>query len=222
MKKNPRPKDVLEQLIPSIAGHHFNQLQLFAVSLQEWNQRYNLISRKDVDQVWEHHILPSLFPISLIDFPEGCWILDIGSGGGLPAIPIKIIRPDLQILLVDSVRKKTLFLQKIIMDLQLKNISVKRERIEHLKSNPVLLKKFDIITARAVASIPQLIQWSRPLVKAGGSILLWKGHSDVLELERTAENLKLNYEILSVTDEFKSLAGKFEELRYFKIWFAEA
>lgn len=218
MKKNLTPKDALERFIPSITDHQINQLQLFADSLLEWNQRYNLISRKDVDRVWEHHLFPSILPVSLFDLPGGCWILDIGSGGGLPAIPIKIIRPDLQLLLVDSVRKKTLFLQKMIMDLQLKDIAIKRERIEALQSDPMFIKKFDIITVRAVAGIPQLIEWSRPFVRANGSILLWKGHSDIPELERTAKTLGLNYEIFSLPEHITSLSGKFAELRFFKIW----
>lgn len=217
MKKNSTPRDVLENLIPSITEHHINQLQLFADSLQDWNQRYNLISRKDVNFIWENHIFPSLLPVSLIEFPEGCWILDIGSGGGLPALPLKIARPDLQMLLVDSVRKKTLFLQKIIMDLQLKNISVKRGRIESLHYNPMLMGNFDIISARAVASIPQLIEWGRPFVKRGGFILLWKGHSDIPELERSAKSLKVNYEILSAPEQIRNFSEKFEELRFFKI-----
>ncbi len=220
MKKSISPIEALRKLIPiAITDHEIDQLKIFVTSLREWNQRFNLLSRKDMDHIWEHHIFPSLIPITLIKFPKDFWLLDIGSGGGLPAIPIKIVRPDLQMLLVDSVRKKTLFLQKVISDLQLKNIAVKRERIEILQSNAIFDEKFDIITARAVANIPQLLQWSKPLLKGNGFFLLWKGFSDVEELNGIAKELELSYEILSVPDQFKNISKKFEELRFFKIWF---
>jgi len=217
MKSSSFSKDNLKIIIPDITHQQIAQLEKFATSLREWNQRYNLISRKDVDHIWENHILPSLIPSTLIEFPEGCWFLDIGSGGGFPAIPLKIARPDLQILLVDSVRKKTLFLQKIILDLRLENTAVKKERIEWL-NDPLFMAKFDIITARAVANISQLIEWSRLFLKKHGCLLLWKGHSDMGEMEGVAENLKLKYEILSVPDSLKGLSPKFEDLRFFQIW----
>lgn len=213
----PSFKDSLKIIIPDINDQQIAQLEKFTNSLREWNQRHNLISRKDEDRVWEYHILPSLIPLPLIEFPKECWLLDIGSGGGVPAIPIKIIRPDLRIMMVDSVRKKTLFLQKVILDLQLKDIAVKRERIESL-TDSVLAEKFDIITVRAVANVSQLIDWSRPFLKKEGFLLLWKGLSDVAEMEGIANKRQLNHEIVSVPDQFKSLSQKLEELYFFKIW----
>jgi 16S rRNA (guanine527-N7)-methyltransferase len=218
--KNPASlKENLKKIIPTITDQQIIQLEKYVSSLREWNQRYNLISRKDSDAIWEHHIFPSLIPLSLIDLDESYWILDIGSGGGLPAIPIKIVRTDLQVLLIDSVRKKTLFLQKIISDLELKNIAVKRERIEVLQTDPILTNKFNIITARAVTSIPLLVEWSKPFLKSDGFLLLWKGVSDINELKEIAEKLSLKYGVLSVSEKLKSLSNKFEDLRFFKIWF---
>jgi 16S rRNA (guanine527-N7)-methyltransferase len=218
--KNPAYlKENLKKIIPTISGHQIILLEKYVSSLGEWNQRYNLISRKDIDAIWEHHIFPSLIPLSLIDFDINCWMLDIGSGGGLPVIPIKIVRPDLQILLVDSVRKKALFLQKIISDLDLKDITVKRERVEALQTNPILLNKFNVVTARAVANIPQLINWGKPFLKNVGFHLLWKGFSDINELMAIVKKQPLNYEIFSVPGKLKNLSNKFEDLRFFKIWF---
>jgi len=211
-------KEQLKAIIPEITHPQFTQLETFAESLREWNLRYNLVSRKDADHIWNNHILPSLIPLALIKFPNGCWLLDIGSGGGFPAIPIKIVRADLQMLLVDSVRKKTLFIQKVIKDLQLKDIAVKRERIESL-NDPTFVEKFDTITARAVSDISTLVRWGRPFLKKGGSLLLWKGKSDVRELERVVQNSELYYEIHSVPRKFQGLSEKFGELSFFKIRF---
>lgn len=217
MKKQHPTKDTLKKLLPSITENHIDQLETFVDSLEKWNQRYNLISRKDIDHIWEHHILPSLIPLTVIDFPENCWMLDIGSGGGLPAIPIKIIRPDLQVLLVDSVRKKTLFLQKITSDLGLTKISVLRERIENINTQGGFKERFDIVTARAVASISQIFNWSKPIFKKDGILLLWKGHSDIPELKNFSEGHGLKYEILAVPDLFRNHSSKFEALCLFKI-----
>lgn len=217
MKKYPTPKATLKKLLPTVTENQINQLETFVDLLQKWNQRYNLISRKDIDKIWEHHILPSLIPLTLTDFHESCWILDIGSGGGLPAIPIKIIRPDLQMLLVDSVRKKTLFLQKITSDLRLTKISVMRERIETLTTQSDLREQFDVVTARAVANIPQLYDWSKPFLKRSSFMFLWKGYSDIPELKKFSEDYHLKYEILTVSDLFRKYSPKFEALCLFKI-----
>lgn len=218
MKNSFYPKEHLEKLIPDITDQQVTQLEKFAISLKEWNQRYNLISRKDVDQIWENHIFPSLIPLTLIEFPEGSWLLDIGSGGGFPALPIKIIRPDLQMLLVDSVRKKTLFLQKIISDLGLENIAIKRERIESLNTQADFMGQFNVITARAVTSILLLVNWSKPFLKRNGFLLMWKGYSDLPELESISKDLNLRYKVIVVPDPFKKFSPKFKELCFFKIY----
>ena len=217
MKNASIEKSKLRLVVPNITNQQIAQLERFAHALQEWNKRYNLVSRKDIDHVWENHILPSLVPLGSIEFPEASWLLDIGSGGGFPAIPIRIVRPDLQILMVDSVRKKTLFLQKVILDLQLKNIAVKRERIESLRG-PTFAEKFDIVTARAVSNISQLIHWSRPFLKDDGFLLLWKGLSDTTELQEVAAEARLRFEIIPVQNLLKELSPKFEELCFFQIW----
>jgi 16S rRNA (guanine527-N7)-methyltransferase len=212
------PKEHLENLIPGITNQQVTLLERFAISLKEWNQRFNLISRKDIDHIWENHILPSLIPLTLIEFSQNSWVLDIGSGGGFPALPMKIIRSNLQMLLVDSVRKKTLFLQKTVSDLHLKHIAIKRERIESLNTQLDFLERFDIITARAVANILQLIKWSKPFLKRNGFLLLWKGYSDLPELESVSKSLNLNYKVITIPDAFKKFSSKFEELCFFKIY----
>ena len=173
----------VKTFIPSITEQQIEQLHQYVESLKIWNQRVNLISRKDINSIWEHHIFPSLVALNLCQIDQQNWILDLGSGGGFPAIPIKILRPDLQFLLIESIRKKTLFLRKMITDFELDNMTVLNERIEISKQNTIYQQKFDLITARAVASIPQLLEWGKPFLKNDGYFLLWKGSSDIEELK---------------------------------------
>lgn len=207
----------LEALFPDIRPAQIAQMAQYCELLQEWNQRVNLVSRQDVGQLMAHHILPSLIPLRLIDLAPGSWMLDIGSGGGLPAIPLKIMRPDLQILMVDSVRKKTLFLKKVIADLGLSGISADNRRIEELSAEVDFLEKFDIITARAVGRIGQLIEWGKPFRKHQGFYLLWKGLTDIAELEAGAGEGNYRYQVFSVPEALQPLSPKFRELCWFRI-----
>lgn len=207
----------LELLFPNIRPEQIVQIEQYCELLREWNQRVNLVSRQDVGRLMAHHILPSLIPLRLINLAPGSWVLDIGSGGGLPAIPLKIMRPDLQVLMVDSVRKKTLFLKKAIADLGLSGISADNRRIEELSAEVDLRKKFDIITARAVGRIGPLIEWGEPFRKDHGFYLLWKGMSDIAELESGAAEGNYSYQIFSVPEALQQLSPKFRELCWFRI-----
>ncbi len=194
------------------------QLTQYCALLQEWNQRVNLVSRRDVDQLYEHHILPSIIPLRFIEIPADAQILDIGSGGGLPAIPLKIMRPDLNIVMNDSIRKKAIFLKHVIRELQLSGITIVNERIEKVHENFDLTKKFDIIIARAVGKIDLLIDWGIPYLKSGGHFLLWKGLSDLPDLQASAPPPHFRYEIYEVPPAYQKLSAKLMELRWFEIY----
>lgn len=134
--------------------------------LLEWNKKINLISRRDVENVWFSHILHSIALLFFVDIPQEWRILDMGSGGGLPGIPLAIVRPDLRVTLLDSIRKKTMATDEIAQFLQLKNISVRTGRAEELAGGKGF-DPFDMVVARAVASLEDLARWSRPLVRTG-------------------------------------------------------
>lgn len=210
----------LTAIFPEISEQQLQQLRQFSALVKAWNRRMNLVSRADADRLWEYHLLPSIIPLNFIDIIAESWILDIGSGGGFPAMPLKIMRPDLQIVMVDSIRKKTLFLKQAIADLKLQNITVMNERIEILGQNPDLRQRFDIVTARAVDRIDILIKWGRPFLKDAGYFLLWKGESDISELEQTAALLNYHYTVHSAPEALQRYSRKFKELRWFKIGFA--
>jgi len=139
------------------------QLQQFAALkklYEDWNQKINVISRKDMDHFYEHHVLHSLSIATQFDFPADYHIMDLGTGGGFPSIPLAIFFPDVHFHLVDSIQKKLKVAGAVASEIELKNITVQHTRAEDIKS-----KNFDVVVSRAVAPLKDLWYWSRPLLK---------------------------------------------------------
>jgi 16S rRNA (guanine527-N7)-methyltransferase len=148
----------------------------FAELLLEWNQKINLVSRRDADKIWESHILHSLTPLFLFDIPEHTQLLDLGTGGGLPGIPLSIAHGALDVALIDSIQKKTRVLEDIIKRIGLTNLRVFAGRAEELGRRKPLRGAFDAVIARAVAPLPELVEWSRPFLrKRQGQAMKVKG-----------------------------------------------
>ena len=127
---------------------------------EDWNQKINVISRKDLDNFYLHHVLHSLAIATQFDFPAGYEIMDLGTGGGFPAIPLAIFFPEVHFHLVDSINKKLKVAQAVADAIELKNITVQHTRAENIYD-----KKFDVIISRAVAPLKDLWHWSKPLLK---------------------------------------------------------
>ncbi len=147
-------------------GVHLNDHQLYLLTrftelVLSWNSRINLLSRADSKNIWTSHVLHSLSPLFTIEIPKGLTVLDLGSGGGFPGIPLAIVRNDLHVTLLDSIKKKTTALENMIGELDLPNVSVMSERAEDLVEKSV---RFNIVFARAVSSLTDLIKWSKPLL----------------------------------------------------------
>lgn len=139
------------------------QIQQFAALknlYEEWNQKINVISRKDMEHFYEHHVLHSLAIAAQFNFPDGYEIMDLGTGGGFPAIPLAIFFPDVHFHLVDSINKKLKVAEAIASEIELKNITVQHIRAEDIKD-----KRFDVVVSRAVAPLKDLWYWSKPLLK---------------------------------------------------------
>lgn len=127
---------------------------------QEWNEKINVISRKDIDSLYEKHVLHSLSIAAIADFQPGTQILDLGTGGGFPGIPLAIFFPEVQFHLVDSIGKKIKVVQGVTEALGLKNVTSAHSRVEDIKN-----RKFDIVVSRAVAPLGDLWRWSKPVLK---------------------------------------------------------
>ena len=119
----------------------------------EWNAQINVISRKDFEGFYERHVLHSLAIAKLIRFTPGTHVLDVGTGGGFPGIPLAIMFPEVQFQLVDSIGKKIKVVNAVTEALQLKNVVAQQIRAEELKS------KFDFVVSRAVTSLPEFVPW---------------------------------------------------------------
>ncbi|UQA54714.1 16S rRNA (guanine(527)-N(7))-methyltransferase RsmG [Polyangium aurulentum] len=161
----------------------------YLARLLAMNEQVNLTAIKDPIEAWEKHALDALTLVPLlVDVAAGSRLVDVGSGGGLPGIPIAIARPDLRVTLVEATQKKAAFLSAVAAALGLANVDVRAERAEGLGEGE-LRGTFDVVTARAVARMTLLVPLTAPLAKPGGLVLLVKGQRADEELAEAARVL---------------------------------
>jgi len=164
--------------------------------LLDWNQKVNLISRKDTEHVWRNHILHSLGIVFHEKLPEHGHFLDVGTGGGLPGVPLAIMFPHAQFVLCDSIAKKITAVTSMIESLALPNVTCRTMRAEDLSKVTDIISNVDVICARAVTHLKDLVKWSAPLAKRNGSscLLAWKG-GDVTDECREVAAVKMVKEL---------------------------
>ena len=166
--------DVSRETLTSIFGDLTDQAIEYGQILATTAVERGLIGPREVDRIWDRHIFNSLPLITLM--PEGATVIDIGSGAGLPGVVLGLARPDLQITLLEPLERRATFLLEVLIQLGLTNLQVVRGRAEEHKS------RYQIVTARAVAPLPKLLQISWRLIAPGGKLLALKGESAESEL----------------------------------------
>jgi 16S rRNA (guanine527-N7)-methyltransferase len=159
-----------------------------AAELIKWNRKINLTTLTDPIEVASNHFLDSLIPARFMP-PHAATLLDIGSGGGFPGIPLKVILPELSVTLIDASRKKVNFLKHVIRTLKLDGIEALHLRAEDLAARPSYINRFDVIISRALTSLEFFVRLALPLLACGGLIMALKGQVGCKELANLRENV---------------------------------
>jgi 16S rRNA (guanine527-N7)-methyltransferase len=150
--------DLLKRYFPDLDKNRIEKFDQMFSLYEDWNSKINVISRKDMDQFYERHVLHSLSIVKFTGFKPGAKILDLGTGGGFPAVPLAIYYPEVQFTAVDSIGKKIKVVEEVSLALGLDNLQAINARAESLKT------KFDFVVTRAVAELPLLVQWTEKLI----------------------------------------------------------
>ncbi|MEP0986559.1 16S rRNA (guanine(527)-N(7))-methyltransferase RsmG [Ekhidna sp.] len=150
--------EIIYKYFPELSDNQKNQIDQLASLYEEWNAKINVVSRKDIDQLYERHVLHSLAIAKFTSFSPDSKILDVGTGGGFPGIPLAILFPECHFHLVDSIGKKITVVKEVASALGLKNLTAEHQRMEKAKG------KYDFIVSRAVAQTKQLFIWAHQKV----------------------------------------------------------
>jgi 16S rRNA (guanine527-N7)-methyltransferase len=180
--------DALGLVLPDGAE---TKLLAYLALLDKWNRVYNLTAVRDAERMVSHHLLDSL---AAVPYFNGETVLDVGSGGGLPGIPLAIARPELQVTLVDSIAKKTAFLLQAKAELGLKNLHVVTGRVEDFHSET----GFEVVTSRAFSDLKEFVTLTRHLLKPGGRWLAMKGLMPHEEIALLPADVKVSADIALV------------------------
>jgi 16S rRNA (guanine527-N7)-methyltransferase len=144
---------LIKQYFPDLTETQLQQFEQLETLYKDWNLKINEVSRKDIDELYLRHVLHSLGIAKVITFVPNAKVLDVGTGGGFPGIPLAILYPETQFHLVDSIAKKIKVVNEVIDGLGLTNVKTSHERVEHID------EQFDFIVSRAVAAMPTFVHW---------------------------------------------------------------
>ncbi len=202
--------DIIYRYFPNLSEQQCQQINQLQNLYETWNAQINVVSRKDIEQLYERHVLHSLSIYRFMPFKAGSTILDIGTGGGFPGIPLAIVQPQVQFVLSDSIGKKIKVVQEVAQHLGLQNVTAIHERSEKING------QFDFIVSRAVADIKELVQWSQAKIKKqqynalpNGLICLKGG-----DLSQELKPFKNRVQVFSLTDYFQEEFFETKKLVY--------
>jgi 16S rRNA (guanine527-N7)-methyltransferase len=174
--------DIILKYFSDFSPRQLEQFQMLQELYNDWNQKINVISRKDMEGLYEKHVLHSLAIAATFEFPDGTSVIDLGTGGGFPGIPLAIFFPDVKFHLVDSIGKKLKVVDEIVVATGIQNVTTQHTRVEEIHN-----RKFDVAVSRAVAPVKDLWNWSKPLIKPGAV----KGLSGLICLKGGDLNLEI-------------------------------
>ena len=149
----------IQKYFPELTEVQINQFQQLEVLYHDWNSKINVISRKDIDQLYVKHVLHSLAIAKIQKFEPGTYVLDVGTGGGFPGIPLAILFPETRFYLIDLIQKKINVVKAVADALELKNVKAEQLRAENVKGD------FDFIVSRAVTNMPDFVSWIKDKIK---------------------------------------------------------
>jgi len=188
--------EIIFENFPNLSEDQKRRFEKLEELYKDWNQKINVVSRKDIDELYLRHVLHSLGIAKFIQFKESSSVLDVGTGGGFPGIPLAIFFPEVEFTLVDSIGKKIKVVNEVVEGLQLTNVKTINARVEEIPD------RFDFIVSRAVAAMPTFVHWVKGKIKKESKhdirngILYLKGGDlqDELKEYRNAEIFELtNY-----------------------------
>lgn len=191
--------DIIFQYFPDLSSTQKKQFESLYALYADWNEKINVVSRKDIDNLYINHVLHSLGIAKIQTFKPGSDILDVGTGGGFPGIPLAILFPETNFHLVDSIGKKITVVNEVAKGVGLKNVKAEQARAEQLKG------EYDFIVSRAVTRIKEFYQWIHRKTKAksmherDNGILYLKGG----DLDEELNELKKPYQLYNLSDHFK-------------------
>lgn len=189
---------LIQRYFPELTETQIKQFELLGPLYTDWNSKINLVSRKDIDQLYLHHVLHSLSIAKVMPFADGSAVLDIGTGGGFPGIPLAILFPNCKFTLVDSIGKKIMVVNEVAAALQLTNVTGIHERAENIRG------QFDFVVSRAVARLDQFIPWTQNKFKQKqinafpNGILYLKGG----DLREELRSVKRAHDVFPITNYF--------------------
>lgn len=175
-----------------LSDSHLQAFERYHALLVEWNKRFNLTALTTREEIYRKHFLDSLSCIQAFAALPPEHVVDVGAGAGFPGLPLKILRPNMELTLIESNQKKAGFLEKVAAELQLDGVEIVPQRAEQAGKNAGLRERFDWAVARAVAPLPVLVEYMLPLVRVGGFVLAQKGS----KAQKEAESAEIGLEML--------------------------
>ncbi|NCA84363.1 MAG: 16S rRNA (guanine(527)-N(7))-methyltransferase RsmG [Clostridia bacterium] len=177
--------EIIKKYFADLSVRQTEQLGQLQELYTFWNERVNVISRRDIENLYERHVLHSLAIAKVISFADGTEVIDAGTGGGFPGIPLAILFPEVRFHLIDSIAKKIKVVQAVAESLSLANVTAAAVRLEEIKETA------DFVVSRAVTQLPQFAQWAMPRINAGANNSLANGILYLKGGDLTAELLQI-------------------------------